>query len=235
MNLDLLNLWVGAAVIAVSLVVYLLAVKLYRRWPASPFLHPIFTMTAVVLLALQLTPLNYEVYMQGGGLLLKLLELAIVALALPIYRSLQRLKGRRSRAFFALALCSVVVCFVGIMPLPFIDVDPQWWRSMLTKSVTTPVALSIANYIDAWPSIAAIAVSISGVLGALFAKGILDRLGISDTAVRGLAQGVCSHAFATATLLERKSEEAGFSALGMGINALLTALWLPMLIVLLAI
>ncbi|MEQ3696782.1 MAG: LrgB family protein [Pseudomonadales bacterium] len=220
--------FLAGATILTLVACYQLSLWAYRRSGAMPLLHPVFSLSAMVFAVLILTPLSYGQFMVGGEYLLRCLELAIVALALPIYRSVRQLASGFARLAAGLAVCSVLLGMLAVGPLPWIGVDETVWLSLAPKSVTTPVAYTLAEMMGALAPISALSVSLTGAMGTFMGPYVLARLGVENTAVRGLSQGLTAHAFATAKLLEHNPVEAGFSALGMGLNAILTALWLPL-------
>lgn len=220
--------YLAGAIIFALLLCYRLSLWAYRASGAMPLLHPVFSLSAMVFAVLLLTPLTYAQFMVGGDYLLRCLELAIVALALPIYRSVRQLASGFARLAVGLALCSLLLGLLAVGPLPWIGVDEAIWLSLAPKSVTTPVAYTLAEMMGALAPISALSVSITGAMGAFLGPYVLAKLAVENTAVRGISQGLTAHAFATAKLLESNPVEAGFSALGMGLNAVLTALWLPL-------
>lgn len=221
--------WLLAGSTILALVVcYRFTLWAYRRSGAMPLLHPVFSLSAIVFAILILTPLSYVQFMEGGQYLLRCLELAIVALALPIYRSIRQLASGFARLAAGLALCSILLGMLAIGPLPWMGIDEAVWLSLAPKSVTTPVAYTLAEMMGALAPISALSVSITGAMGAFLGPYVLAKLAVEDSVVRGLSQGLTAHAFATAKLLENNPVEAGFSALGMGLNAIMTALWLPL-------
>ena len=61
-------------------------------------------------------------------------------------------------------------------------------------------------------------------------KGLLGLLGITDARATGLAMGVASHGIGTAQALQIGSVAGAFSGLAMGLNALATAVVIPLLV-----
>jgi hypothetical protein len=80
------------------------------------------------------------------------------------------------------------------------------------------------------PSLAAVLVIATGVLGAVLGPWFLDRLGIDDPALRGTAIGVSAHGLGTATIYQESTEAGAYSGLAMGLSGLITALTLPILV-----
>ena len=58
---------------------------------------------------------------------------------------------------------------------------------------------------------------------------VLDLLKIKDWSARGLAMGTASHGIGTARALQVNEQAGAFSGLAMGLNALATAILLPIL------
>lgn len=57
----------------------------------------------------------------------------------------------------------------------------------------------------------------------------LNLIGIKDWAARGLAVGTASHGVGTARAIQANELAGAFSGLAMGINALATAILLPLI------
>ena len=98
-----------------------------------------------------------------------------------------------------------------------------------------PIAIGVAEKIGGSPSLAAVAVALTGIGGAIMARGILNLLRIDDPAVRGFAVGITSHAVGTARAIQVNETAGAFSALAMGLNGVATALLVPLLLKLLGI
>jgi putative effector of murein hydrolase len=101
--------------------------------------------------------------------------------------------------------------------------------SLAPKSVTTPVAMGISEQLGGLPTLTAVAVILTGIIGAMTATGLLKMLGINNSQAGGLAIGVASHGIGTARAFQINEVAGAFSGLAMGLNALATALLLPLL------
>jgi len=102
--------------------------------------------------------------------------------------------------------------------------------SLAPKSVTAPIAMGIAEQIGGLPSLTAALVILTGITGAVFGTLILDRLGVKDPRARGLALGTASHGIGTARALQESETAGAFSGLAMGLNGVVTALLVPVLV-----
>jgi putative effector of murein hydrolase len=107
--------------------------------------------------------------------------------------------------------------------------SPESIRSLAPKSVTTPIAMGIAEKIGGLPSLTAVLVMATGVLGAVSARYLFDALRITEPAVRGFALGTIAHGIGTARAFQVSEEAGAFAGLAMGLSALFSALALPLL------
>jgi putative effector of murein hydrolase len=102
--------------------------------------------------------------------------------------------------------------------------------SLAPKSVTTPIAMGIAERIGGLPSLTAVLVIATGILGAIGARYVYRLLAVPDEAVRGFALGLASHGIGTARAFQESEQAGAFAALAMGLlNGLATALLVPLL------
>ncbi len=105
--------------------------------------------------------------------------------------------------------------------------------SLAPKSVTTPVAMGIAEQIGGLPSLTAVLVILSGITGAVLGTYTLNLVRVKDWRARGIAMGVASHGIGTARAFTVNEVAGAFSSLAMGLNALATAVLVPVLLALL--
>jgi putative effector of murein hydrolase len=101
--------------------------------------------------------------------------------------------------------------------------------SLAPKSVTAAVAMGIAEQLGGLPSLTAALVILTGILGAIVGPAVLRLVRVRDEAAAGFAMGVASHGIGTARAFQLGERAGAFSGLGMGLNALVTALLLPAL------
>jgi putative effector of murein hydrolase len=207
--------------------IYFVCLWVYRKQQGFPLLHPVFTSPILVGLVLWLVNQPIDQFLLHMAPFSVVLELAIVALAIPIYRTVDVVRRKSGRILWALPICSFLLVLLAVGPLPWI-VGDEYWLSFVPKSTTTPVAFAVSDAIGGVPSLSVISVAITGALGAFMGPYLLNKLRVSDRFVRGFSLGLTSHAFATAKLLEEDTEQASFSALAMALNALITAIWVPL-------
>lgn len=216
--------------LTITLVAYSLAYRLYQMFNANPLFNPVVTAVATLILFLWLTDISYQEYFDGAQFVHFLLGPATVALAVPLYQQFDRL--RKLWLPITVAIISGVtiaaLSAIGIAQVLGASLESQ--LSLAPKSVTAPVAMGISEKIGGLPSLTAVLVVITGILGAVMGTKILDLLRIKEDAVKGIAMGVTAHGIGTARAFQVSKQMGAFSGLAMALSALVTALLLPWLI-----
>lgn len=216
--------------LTVTLVAYLIALSIYARAKHNPLANQVLIAVAIVVAALKITNTPYHTYFEGAQFVHFLLGPATVALALPLYRQWDKLKRGALPLLGGLVAGSLtaIVSAVGIAKL--FGASHQTLASLAPKSVTTPIAMAVAEKVGGIPSLTAVLVISTGVFGAVSARWILDIVRVRETEVRGFAIGVASHGIGTARAFQVSEEMGAFSGLGMGLNGVFTAFVVPVLL-----
>ncbi|TSE31249.1 Inner membrane protein YohK [Tepidimonas charontis] len=115
----------------------------------------------------------------------------------------------------------------GEVPAWLPGASAQTLASLAPKSVTTPVAMGIAERLGGLPSLTAALVAGTGIWEAVSARWLFARLRIDDPVVRGFALGVTAHGIGTARAFQVNPQMGAFAGLAMGLAALFNALVLP--------
>ncbi|MCY0146791.1 LrgB family protein [Hoeflea sp. G2-23] len=202
---------------------------LYDRSGHKPFLNPVLTAVIVVVGLLTLSGTSYETYFEGAQFVHFLLGPATVALAIPLYRQFDRVR-RSALALITSLLCGSLTAIGSAIGLGWVlGASRETLLSLAPKSVTAPVAMGITEQLGGLPSLTAVLVILTGILGAVLGPPLLNLIGVKDWRARGLALGTASHGIGTARALQVNELAGAFSGLAMGLNALATAILLPIL------
>ncbi|EEE46151.1 LrgB family protein [Roseibium alexandrii] len=214
--------------LTLTLVAYQVGFWIYRRAGFNPLLNPVLIAVVLLVSLLLVTDTQYSVYFEGAQFVHFMLGPATVALALPLYRQLERVR-RSSIAILASLLAgslTAAISAVGIAAL--FGASKETLVSLAPKSVTAPVAMGISEQLGGLPSLTAVLVILTGITGAALGPLLLNLMGVKDMAARGLAIGTASHGIGTARALQVSELAGAFSGLAMGLNALATATLLPL-------
>jgi predicted murein hydrolase (TIGR00659 family) len=222
--------WEVFAASAATIAAYILALKLKALGKGHVLLQPLLTASLGVGIALALLHVPYGAYYSAAWPVHKLLGPATVALAVPLAAQLGRLKRLWLPVSFGLLAGNLAAAASALLLTRFLGGDRLLALSMAPKSTTTPVAMGISERLGGDPSLTAVVVVLTGIVGAALGPWVLDRLAVKDPAVRGLGMGVSCHGIGTATAAEESEESGAWSGLAMGLSGLITALILPFLV-----
>jgi predicted murein hydrolase (TIGR00659 family) len=235
MRENLSDIWVYLSAtpllgLTLTLAIYQAAYWLYRRARFHPLLNPVPLAVAALVALLVLTGTPYQTYFDGAQFVHFLLGPATVALAVPLYLQFEKLKRMLWPLLGALLAGSLVavVSAVGIAWL--LGASRVTYVSIAPKSVTMPIAMALAEKLGGLPSLAAVLVMATGIVGGLGGKYVLDALHIHEHSVRGFAVGLAAHGIGTARAFQLSEEAGAFAGLAMGLNGLATSLLLPLLL-----
>lgn len=235
MNPALGEIWVYLSTtpllgLTLTLLAYQGALWLYRRANHHPLLNPVMVAVTVLVLVLTLTDTPYQTYFDGAQFVHFLLGPATVALAIPLYAQWERLKGMLLPLLVTLVAGSLTAALSAVGIAALLGASRESVMSMAPKSVTMPIAMGVAERLGGLPSLTAVLVMSTGILGAVGARYVYRLLRIEDHAVRGFAIGIASHGIGTARAFQVSEQAGAFAALAMGLNGLLTAAMLPLIL-----
>lgn len=220
-------LWLTATMLA-----YIAGHWLYRKSGENPLVNSVAIAVIVLIALLWATDTDYTRYFDGAQFVHFMLGPAVVALAVPLYEN--RRKVRRTILPIVLALLAgsttAVVSAVGIAVA--LGASMETVTSLAPKSVTSPIAMGIAERIGGLPSLTAGLVIITGILGATIGTPLFNAMGVKDWRARGFAMGVTAHGIGTARAFQVNEIAGTFAAIALGLNGVLTAILVPLLIVL---
>ena len=215
--------------LTLTLVAFQLASFLFEKTGRNPLLNPVLGAVLIVVAVLMLTGTDYGSYFEGAQFVHFLLGPATVALAVPLYRQWYRVRRSALAIVVSLVAGSLTAILSALAVAWLAGSSEAVLASVAPKSVTAPVAMGIAEKLGGLPSLTAVLVIVTGILGAMLGPKVLDVTGVVDWRARGLAIGTASHGIGTARALQVNETAGAFSGLAMGLNALATALLLPII------
>ena len=192
--------------LTITMIAYSLAYRLYQAARSNPLLNPVVTSVAMLILFLLVTETPYDAYFEGGQFVHFLLGPATVALAIPLYQQISKLR----RLWLPITVALVAGVAIGGLSsaglAALFGASPVMQMSLAPKSVTAPVAMGISEQIGGLPSLTAVLVVLTGVLGAVLGTRLLDLLKIRDDSIRGIAMGITAHGIGTARAFQRRTD-----------------------------
>ena len=233
MNSNPFSLWVYLSQspllwLTVTLLVYAItdAFSLWtQRHPlANPVLHSMWIIGAFLLL----TNTSYTTYFGGAQFVHFLLGPATVALAVPLYENRKVVTSAILPMLVALAAGSVTAVISVVLLAEAAGLPREIVLSMAPKSVTAGVAMGISETLHADPSLTAVAVILTGIMGAIVVTPLMNRMRITDFRARGFAVGIAAHGIGTARAFQVDALAGVFAGIAMSLNALVTSFLVPL-------
>ena len=216
--------------IAVTGLVYVLASWLYHRAACFPLLNPVLVAVLLIIGLLKITGVSYASYFNGAKPIHLLLGPATVALAIPLYLNLAKMKEYLIPLTIALLIGSVVGVVSILLIGPVLGLSWVTILSFAPKSCTTPIAMALSQQHGGLPSLTANAVIVAGVGGSALALPLFRWFKINHEVAQGFALGLASHGVGTARAFQISETAGAFAGLAMGFNGVVTALLLPFIL-----
>ncbi|NDW09897.1 LrgB family protein [Dysgonomonas sp. 520] len=192
-------------------------------------LHPLVIAIGIIILFLKVSGISYERFETESQPVSFMLGPSVVALGYILYQQIEYLKGNVVPILTSIFVGSLVGIGSVVLIAKFMGADDVLIMSLEPKSVTTPIAMSIAEQSGGIPALTAIIVVFCGILGGIIGPYILKMLGIKSRIAKGLAMGASAHAVGTAKAMEMGVIEGALSGLAIGLMGVMTALLIPFL------
>lgn len=216
------------SMIVATLISFWGARKLYLRAGMSPLLQPILVGSALMISLLIVMDISYQSYFESVQLIHWFLAPSIVGLAIPLFYESRAMRDKLKAIITLVCLGGVLTVSFAVAILWIFGASASSMLAMLTKSVTTAVAVLVSEETGAIASLAAGFVMITGVVGAVIGPYVFRQMKVEDDEQKGLALGLSAHAIGTVKAFEISPKCGAYSILAMIINGIFTAILLPL-------
>ena len=208
--------------LGLTLLCWFLAVKLQKR-TGLLVCNPVLVAAMLVIAVMVVFRIPLENYNAGGDIIKMLLAPATAVLALNVYQQRAVLK----RYFWPVVLGCLVGSLASILCVRLLcrvlQADGVLLNSLLPKSVTTAIAVSIAEGTGGLSGLTAAAVIITGVEGAILAPVFAKLFHITDPVAEGIAIGATSHAVGTSKAMEIGELQGAMSSIALCVCGIITS------------
>jgi predicted murein hydrolase (TIGR00659 family) len=219
--------------LTLTLAAYVVAYYAYERSGMNPLVNPVAVSVTLLVLLLYATDVEYGTYFDGAQFVHFLLGPATVALAVPLYANIKIVRRAAIPMLLALLVGSATAVGSVVVIASLLGGSPETLLSLAPRSVTTPIAMGISERVGGLPSLTAVLVILTGIIGAMSGTPLFNMLRIRDYRARGFAIGIAAHGIGTARAFQVNQIAGTFAGIGMGLNGLITALLVPLLLFLL--
>jgi predicted murein hydrolase (TIGR00659 family) len=228
----MIKLIIGIGMVLLTICLFFLAKKLYIKYP-NPLFNPSLFVSFFIIMILLLFNIPYETYMIGGEWINHLLGSTVVTLAYPLYKY-KKLIVKYFRVIFTSIFVGVIVNFISLFIfLNLLGYSNEIMFSFFPKSVTTPVAIQIADLTAAVPSLTVVAVMVTGFSGMILGPYIIKLCKFQSDIAKGMALGNAAHVIGTSRAFEYSLEVGSISSAGMILSAIISSILIPLFILIL--
>ena len=196
----------------------------------NPIMNPLLIAIIGIILFLNLLKIPYESYKKGGDIINFFLGPITIILAVPLYKQFDLFKNHILEILIGIG-CGVLVSFISLEIIGRLtNVNIDIINSLIPKSITTPMGISLTNTINGVEAITVVAIILTGILGAIIAPIIFKIGKIKHPVAKGIALGTSAHALGTSKALEMGEVEGAMSGLSIGISGIITVILIPIII-----
>lgn len=217
------NLFFG---IILSLAAFEIGLYINKKTKVAIF-NPLLIAILLVIGFLIAFNIDFDTYNSGAKFINMFLGPSTVVLALPLYKQIDLLKRNALSIISGILLGSIIgICSIIVLSYIF-KLDSDLMKSLIPKSVTTPIGIEISNQLEGIVPITVLAIILSGILGAVIGPYICKIFKINDSIAVGVSLGTASHAIGTTKALEIGEVEGAMSSLSIGVAGLMTVFIAP--------
>jgi lrgB family protein len=214
--------------LGITFIVYYGVQMLQKRYK-SVFLNPVLLAVSILIGYLLVFNISYDTYKEAGIYIEFWLKPSIVALGVPLYLQLSKIK----KQLIPLIVSEFIGSLIGIISVTYIakmfGASNEILKSLAPKSVTTPIALEISNTLGGISSLTVAAVIVTGILGAILGFKVLQFSQVKSPMGRGISLGTASHALGIMAAFNLSEKHAIYASLGMIFNGVFTAILAPII------
>ena len=212
--------------LAITFILYYGVLLLQKKYK-SVFLNPVLLTVTVLISYLIIFDISPSKYEEAGQYIDFWLKPSIVALGVPLYLQISKIK----KQLIPLIVSQFVGSLFGVLTVCLVA---KWMGladdiaiSLAPKSVTTPIAIEVTRMLHGIEPITVMAVMTTDFLGNIFGISLLSWFHIKSPMAKGISLGTASHALGIMAAFNLSEKYAVYASLGMIFNGIFTALIAP--------
>lgn len=192
-------------------------------------LPPFVLSIALLIISLLVLGISSETYSAGGDIIDFFLVPATVCLAIPMYKQLATIKKNLYPVLIGTSVGALTAILSVYGLCKIFNIEEQITLSLLAKSVTTPIAVDVADMMGGIAVLAILGVFITGIFVTTFAPQLVKLFKLKNKVAIGLALGCSGHGSATSRALEMGEVEGALSSIAIGLMGIFTVIELMIL------
>lgn len=218
--------------LVLTLGAYQIGLFFQKRW-RSPLCNPLLISVALIVAVLLVTGFSVEQYQVDMKIFSWLITPATVALAVPLYEHLQKLK-KNLPAILAGVAAGAIAALASVFALCAVfSLDKQTTVSLLPKSITTAIGMAVSGQNGGIEALTSLVIAFTGIVGCVTGPILCKLLKLEHPVAQGVAFGTSAHVIGTAKASELGSIQGAVSSLSLAVAGILTALLFPLVVSLL--
>lgn len=207
--------------IVLTIGAYLLGEKIQQKTKLS-FANPLLLAILMVMAFIIISKTRLETYQSNTQLFEWLLGPATMCLGIVVYRQ-RALFMTYWKAILGGSFIGALTSLISVIALSlFFHLDEVLIASLIPKSVTTPIAMSISEALGGILPVTVSMVILSGILGSAFGPTIIKLLHSHNAVANGMAYGISAHALGSAKALKSGEIEGAMASIALLVNGLFT-------------
>lgn len=220
---------IAAFPVALTLAAFRIGMACQKKF-RLPIFNPILIAMALVVGFSLLTGMPISQYKLGMNTISWLMTPATISMAIPMYQQFRILK-KSMPAILAGVAAGTVTCLAFLLVCcGLLGFEQSLTVSMLPKSVTTAIGVSLSDMFGGMGAVTTAAIIISGILANMMGANFCKWFGITDQVAQGVAFGTAGHVIATAKANELSELIGAVSSLSLVVAGLLTAVLFPIVV-----
>ena len=216
--------------IFLTLSVFIISEKIFVHFNKNSLLNPVLITIILIITIMSIFDISYEQYKDGTQIFNYLIAPAIVALAVPVYQNLKKVRSSLSLILSATLISGIGIFVSALFLGTLFGLPDAMVEALSTKSITLPIALEIAALTDGSFPLVVIGVFSTGLPGVIVVPMLLKLLKVKDEALQGLVLGITAHAFGIARALAISPLAAAFASIGMVIMGCFAVVAVPIIL-----
>ncbi len=212
----------------ITLFSYFLGIMLFQKYHWR-WLNPLYSSTIIIIILLGLLHIDIKKYTDGSDIFSILLGMATVSLAIPLYKHLKTIKKYLPTIAFAVIPGTLMGVASVVLLTKLLHLNREIMSSLIPKSVTAPIALSISQSMGGIPSLTFLFVILSAVFSLTAGPFLLKFTRIRSRIAIGLAFGTSAQAIGASRAFEWGELEGTMGSIAMISSALTLSLISPLL------
>ena len=215
--------------ILLTLIAFECGVTIHKKF-SHTLVNPLLIANVLIIGFLCATGISYDTYKVGGDYISFFLGPVTVVLAVPLYKQIQHLKKHWFPILTGICVGSLTSILCVIATSKLFHLSETLMLSIVPKSITIPMGSVVSEQIGGIPSITIIAITVTGITGAVTAPIVCKYCRIKDPVAQGVGIGTASHALGTSTAMTMGEIQGAMSSLSIGVAGVFTAFVAPILL-----